>query len=50
MEGRLSTPDSFKMAFQRLQNLERCLMRNPVNSADYNRVNEKHIEKVMWKS
>ena len=44
-DHRLSIPDSYKMAYQRLQNLEKCLMKAPSVAADYNQVIEKHLKK-----
>ena len=44
-EVRPSLPDSFKMAFQRLQNLEKHLMRSPDVAAEYNQVIVNHLEK-----
>ena len=44
-EDRLSIPDSYIMAYQRLQNLEQHLMKTPSVAADYNQVIEKHLKK-----
>jgi len=44
-DDRLSLPNSFKMAFQRLQTLEKRLMRSPEIAVNYNQVIENHLEK-----
>jgi len=46
-EDRLSIPDSYKMAYCRLQNLEKRLIKTPNVNADYNQVIEKHL---CWKT
>ena len=46
-ENKLSLPDNFKMAFQRLQNLEKRLARDPDVTTAYSETIEKYLTKVM---
>ena len=44
-ENKLSLPNNYKLAFQRLQNLEKRLTRNPEVAAAYSEVIEKYLDK-----